>query len=101
MLFQGIKVLHVQRKFNVHVSLFIASICTNEGKISRSSNTTDPLLVLCLSGLFLLLVDPMLPDLLLCTCTVSTRAEDVLHLFNASEQDLPSHEPPNTFVTRG
>lgn len=45
-----------------------------------------------------LLVDAMLPDLLLSSCGVGARAQDSLHLLDTCKHDLPSNEPPNTFV---
>jgi len=45
-----------------------------------------------------LLVDTMLPDLLLSSCRVGTRAQDSLHLLYTREHDLPCNEPPDTFV---
>lgn len=45
-----------------------------------------------------LLVDAMLPDLLLSSRRVCARAQDRLHLLNASEHDLPSNKPPDTLV---
>lgn len=48
-------------------------------------------------GLF---VDAMLPDFLLSPCRVGACTQDILHLLDTSEQNLPSNEPSDALMAR-
>lgn len=45
-----------------------------------------------------LFVYTMLPNFLFCSCRISARTQDCLHLPDTRKHNLPSNEPPNTLM---